>query len=388
MSVFAPATPFADFIYRHFRSVHALKLGLALLVAVTINAIWAPPHFIWSMVTIVVIMMSLPQVGGAIEKSLQRAIGTCLGSAYGVMLVATVDSYWLIMSLLILAVSLICFISAGRYSYAYLVSGFTIIIVVGDANHDTSEALWRTANILSGCVIAILVSLFIFPIKAKQDWRSQLTHAIDNMAEVLAQHLKAPANHDLDFRAKLEAAMKAVLTQKKLFFSLEWESKTLKKHKVLLSQLANKQVRLITLLELLPLTRWQEEDKDAYLQINAVASELAFYLQQLAEFVAGKAQQLPTLPECLEQELQHRLQLALASATIASTIVTSTTASTTDLDAAATDGEVPQGFALTGYSWLIYQLAIAVEALYEDIAIIEIAYNKQPASQITSGKAD
>ncbi len=174
--------------------------------------------------------------------------------------------------------------------------------------------------------------------------------------------------------------MKAVLTQKKLFFSLEWESKTLKKHKVLLSQLANKQVRLITLLELLPLTRWQEEDKDAYLQINAVASELAFYLQQLAEFVAGKAQQLPILPECLEQELQHRLQLALASATIV--------ASTTDLDAAATDGEVPQGFALTGYSWLIYQLAIAVEALYEDIAIIEIAYNKQPASQITSGKAD
>ena len=29
------------------------------------------------------------------------------------MLVATVDSYWLIMGLLILAVSLICFISAG-----------------------------------------------------------------------------------------------------------------------------------------------------------------------------------------------------------------------------------------------------------------------------------
>lgn len=148
-------------------------------------------------------------------------------------------------------------------------------------------------------------------------------------------------------------------------------------------------MRLITLLELLPLTRWQEEDKDAYLQINAVASELAFYLQQLAEFVAGKAQQLPTLPECLEQELQHRLQLALASAPITSTIVASTTtASSTDLDAAATDGEVPQGFALTGYSWLIYQLAIAVEALYEDIAIIELAYNKQPASQITSGKAD
>ena len=35
----------------------------------------------------------------------------------------------------------------------------------------------------------------------------------------------------------------------------------------------------------------------------------------------------------------------------------------------------PARFALTGYGWLIYQLAIAVEALYEDIAVIEI-YNK------------
>ncbi len=375
MSVFAPATPFADFIYRHFRSVHALKLGSALLIAVTINAIWEPPHFIWSMVTIVVIMMSLPQVGGAIEKSLQRAVGTCLGSAYGIMLVATIDSYWLIMSLLILAVSLICFISAGRYSYAYLVSGFTIIIVIGDANQDTSEALWRTANILSGCVIAIMVSLLLFPIKAKQDWRYQLTSAINNMAEVLSKHLKAPANHDLDFRDELASAMKAVLTQKKLFFSLEWESKTLRKHKVLLSQLVNKQVRLITLLELLPLTRWQEEDKDAYLQINGVAAELAFYLQQLAEFITGKASQLPTLPEHLEQELQHRLQLALTS---------TTEASGTDI----VNGGAPQGFALTGYSWLIYQLAIAVEALYEDIAIIDLAYSKQPLTKIKRSQGD
>ncbi|MFB2803561.1 FUSC family protein [Shewanella seohaensis] len=364
MSVFAPASPFADFIYRHFRAIHALKLGLALLIAVTINAIWSPPHFIWSMVTIVIIMMSLPQVGGAIEKSLQRAVGTCLGSAYGVMLVATIDSYWLIMGLLILGVTLICFISAGRYSYAYLVAGFTIIIVVGDANHDTSEALWRTANILLGCVIAILVSLFIFPIKAKQDWRSQLANAIDNMAKVLTQHLQAPANHDLDFRAELEAAMKAVLTQKKLFFSLEWESQTLKKHKVLLAELVNKQVRLITLLELLPLSRWQEADKEAYHQINKVAAELTAYLHRLSEFVAGKTATLPTLPNALEQELQHRLQLSLATPA-------------PDHASISVANEVTQGFALTGYGWLIYQLAIAVEALYADIEIIEIAYSGQ-----------
>lgn len=367
MSVFPPATPFANFIYRYFRAIHALKLGLALLIAVTINAIWAPPHFIWSMVTIVIIMMSLPQVGGAIEKSLQRAIGTCLGSAYGVMLVATIESYWLIMGLLILGVTLICFISAGRYSYAYLVSGFTIIIVVGDANHDTSEALWRTANILLGCIIAILVSLFIFPIKAKQDWRYQLANAINGMSNILTKHIEAPANHDLDFRSELEATMRAVLTQKKLFFSLEWESQTLKKHKMSLTELTNKQVRLVTLLELLSLSRWQDADKEAYNQVNRIAAELADYLQQLAAFVEGKTTTLPKFSTDLEQELQHRLQLILS--TQSSSHISTTMAN-----------EVTQGFALTGYGWLVYQLAIAVEALYADIAIIGIAYNKQAQS--------
>lgn len=375
MSVFTPASTFSRFIYRYSRLFHALKLGLALLIAVTINAIWAPPHFIWSMVTIVVIMMSLPQVGGAIEKSLQRAIGTCIGSAYGVMLVAGLDSYWMIMGLLILAVSLICFISAGRYSYAYLVSGFTIIIVIGDANQDTSEALWRTANILAGCLIAILVSLLVFPIRAKQDWRAQLSKAIGQMAKVLDQHLHAPANHDLDFRSQLETAMKAVLTQKKLFFSLEWESQTLRKHKVLLSQLANKQVRLITLLELLPLTRWQEADKAAYAQINHVAAELAQYLERLADFVAGKTVQLPVLSPQLETDLQAQLQTAIHDS------APSTNPAQSEAQYTIPPLDPQQDFALTGYSWLIYQLAIAVEALYEDIAIIEQAYNKQLVTQ-------
>ncbi len=377
MSVFAPATPFAHLIYRYFRAIHALKLGLALLIAVTINAIWAPPHFIWSMVTIVIIMMSLPQVGGAIEKSLQRAIGTCLGSAYGVLLVATIDSYWLIMGLLIVGVTLICFIAAGRYSYAYLVAGFTIIIVVGDANHDVTEALWRSANILFGCIIAILVSLFIFPIKAKQDWRSQLAKAIEGMASVLAKHLQADANHGLDFREELKTAMKAVLTQRKLFFSLEWESQTLKKHKLLLAELVDKQIRLITLLELLSLSRIQETDKEAYHQINAIATELTVHLQQLAAFVAGNSGQLATLPANLEQALQHRLQYSLThkmahTATYANAAITSGIAN-----------EAAQGFALTGYGWLIYQLALAVAALYADIRVIDIAYRGQTQLQKT-----
>ena len=146
-----------------------------------------------------------------------------------------------------------------------------------------------------------------------------------------------------------------------------------------MSQLANKQIRLITLLELLPLTRWQEKDKDAYNQINSIAAELALYLQKLAAFTGGKTPQRPHLPENLESQLQHRLQLALVSSSESSLATSATQLHSYDAQ---------QGFALTGYSWLIYQLAIAVEALYEDIAVIDIAYHKPSAAEIKPKQTD
>lgn len=348
MSVFAPPSRFEHFVYRHFRLIHALKLGLALFIAALINAIWLLPHFVWSMVTIVIIMMSLPQFGGALEKSLQRAVGTCLGSAYGVLLIASFHNYWVIMLLLIVAVCSICFISAGRYSYAYLVAGFTIIIVIGDANQATSEAIWRMANILMGCLIAVLVSLFILPIKAKQDWRCQLAKSLETMALVLDKHFHHHKNNDADNRKQLETVMKAVLTQKKLFFSLEWESHTLKHNKDQVAQLAQEQVRAVTLLELLIQTNWHKEDT-SYEKINAVAEKIYTDLLKLKNFVLGQQAFLSPISEPMGLNLHEQLLLSLD-----------------DCD--------DKSFSLTGYTWLIYQLAQTIEAMYADVEVIHQAY--------------
>ncbi|MCL1074034.1 FUSC family protein [Shewanella dokdonensis] len=358
--IFDKPSGFASFIYRNARSIHTLKIALALLIVALFNWLWPVPHFIWAMVTIVIIMMGLPQVGGAIEKSLQRAIGTLIGSAYGVFLVIAMDSYWSLMGLLILGVCVVVLLNAGRYSYAYLVTGFTMIIVIGDANHDTSEALWRSANILIGCLIAVLVSLFVLPIKAKQDWRAQLGKSFSLMAEVLANHLQTNANVELPAeRTKLENAMKAVLAQKKLFFSLEWESQTLKKHPQILAELANEQVRVITLLELLLMTHWQEEENAAYSRIKQVAQHLQQDFAALADYVNSKRHQRPQLPPELEQQLQQQLL------------------SEQQLLAADKQQTAYQHFAQNGYGWLIYQLALALLAINQELDKLEQAYDRQ-----------
>lgn len=359
--LFEKPSVFASFIYRHARIIHTLKIALALSIVALGNWIKPVPHFIWAMVTIVIIMMGLPQVGGAIEKSLQRAIGTLIGSAYGVFLVVAIDSYWNLMGLLILGVCVVVLLNAGRYSYAYLVTGFTMIIVIGDANHDTSEALWRSANILIGCVIAVLVSLFVLPIKAKQDWRAQLGKSFSLMASVLDNHVKASSDSELPAeRSKLENAMKAVLAQKKLLFSLEWESQTLKKHPQILTELANEQVRVITLLELLLMTHWSEEENEAYSRIKQIAVHLQQDFAALADYVNSKTNERPKLPAGLEQQLQQQL-LSAQHGTIAT-------------DSAQADY---QHFAYSGYSWLIYQLALALLAIDNELDKLEQAYANQ-----------
>ncbi|BDM64661.1 FUSC family protein [Shewanella sp. NFH-SH190041] len=352
MSVFGPSSSFADFVYRHFRIIHALKLGFALFIAAFINVVFALPHFVWSMVTIVIIMMSLPQFGGALEKSLQRAIGTCLGSAYGVFLIACFHSYWVVMALLILAVSLVCFISKGRYSYAYLVGGFTIIIVIGDANHDISEAMWRTANILLGCLIAVTVSLFVLPIKAKQDWRNQLHKSLMTLSTALGKQLHAGAFRNDDLRAEIETGMKAVLAQKKLFFSLEWESQTLKKHKQLLENLAQEQVRMLTLMEILSQTRWRDDEYPSYAKINQLACVLQKSLLELAQFINGETEIFPELPDQMGLNLHQQLMSSL-------------------------DDNERHHFSLTGYTWLLYQFAKALESVYSEVYLIAEAYRAE-----------
>lgn len=68
MSVFASASAFELFIYRHIRIIHVVKICLALLIAHLINAFFPVPYFAWTSVTIVIIMLTLPQVGGRIRK--------------------------------------------------------------------------------------------------------------------------------------------------------------------------------------------------------------------------------------------------------------------------------------------------------------------------------
>ncbi|MDX2319415.1 MAG: FUSC family protein [Moritella sp.] len=355
MPVFSPASRFTEFVYRYIRLIHSFKLGFALLIATLLNWLWPLPHFLWTLVTIVIIMMHLPQVGRTMEKSLQRAIGTVFGAVYGVLLIACFTDDRIIMALMIIAVMVLCYLAAGRFSYAYLVAGFTMIIVIGDSSHDTSEAVWRTLNILLGCAISIVISLLVLPIKAKLDWRHQLSHSLHLMTKILARQLALDIVNEHECSAELSKINQCILAQRNLFFSLGWESLTLRPQLPLLAKLADKQNRMVTLLALLSQSRLDGDGAVLYEnlapKVNHVAIGIIAQLHELNQYINGQVGELKLCPADLVDDI-HQLMAAQI------------------LDAERIDSES------YGYYWSIYQITNIIESMHTQIVAIDASYRQ------------
>ena len=311
MRVFYPVDRFTACVYRNSRLIHSFKLGLALFIAVLFNWFWPLPHFMWTMVTIVIIMMHLPQVGLAVEKSLQRAVGTVLGAVYGVVLIASFSDYRIIMALMIIAIVVISYLAAGRFSYAYLVAGFTMIIVIGNGNQDTFDAVWRTSNILLGCVIATAVSLLVLPIKAKYDWRQQVSGSLQLMTKILARQLALDIVSEQECQREIQKINTCIQSQRKLQTSIGWESLSLRHQLPLLGKLADKQTRMVALLAVLAQSRLDQQGTVLYSElapeVNKVAMGLIAQLHELQLYINGQVAVLYLRPEDLVNEIRQLL---------------------------------------------------------------------------------
>lgn len=306
VSVFSAATPFELFIYRHIRIIHVIKICLALLIAHVINSAFPVPYFAWTSVTIVIIMLTLPQVGGALEKSIERIIGTITGACYGILILLFTSNPWAISILVMLGIAFTAYRATSKMGYAYLVAGFTLIMVIDGGSHSFDEALWRTGTILLGCIIAILVSQFVLPLRAKNEWRWQLSESLDSMAKVWQAHLSPNVVKPLTTKKYLKQVEKSVARQKALVKSVMIESKGIRRHGDFLEELVSVQSRCLLVLELLAQTRWEtnwsSENIHSLFSSGFDGRTFGDDLRTLSQFTSGQSH---LLPPSRKQELQE-----------------------------------------------------------------------------------
>lgn len=342
MTVFAPATSLERFIYRHIRIIHVLKISLALLIAHVINYLYPVPYFAWTSVTIVIIMLTLPQVGGTLEKSIQRVVGTVVGALYGIIILSLTAQPILIAGLVLLGIALTAYRAAGRMGYAYLVAGFTLMIVIDGGRQGMHEAIWRTGTILLGCVIAIGVSQLVLPLRARNEWRWLLADALARMAKVWQMHLSTNIHRPLQTRTLLKGIDVRIQRQKGLHRSVILESRRLRPYEHEIGELIAAQGRCLLLLELVAQTRWENSASAQAIQrqyaISLQAREMGQQLLSLAAFTAGNDATLPRRDGLFLNQLRQQMQAQLQT---------------------QADGSLNAH----GYAWLIYQTGLQISLL-------------------------
>ncbi|WP_408734535.1 FUSC family protein [Paraburkholderia bannensis] len=175
--------------YRNAGVIHAVRVGLAMLVSILATTGIDIPHGIWSSVTLLVVIGGLQHHGNIRKKATERALGTLLGALIGLTLIvvqAVTGSTWLTYGLMSIVAAVCSYYAIGKPGYVALLTAITMCIVAGHGDNHIDTGLWRTLNVMIGIVIALAFS-FALPLHATYSWRYRLADNLRECARVYAQ---------------------------------------------------------------------------------------------------------------------------------------------------------------------------------------------------------
>lgn len=181
--------------YRYAAWIHCIRVGLALLASMLLTSALSLPHGLWASVTVLVVMGGLVHQGTIRGKSYERVLGTLVGAALGLCVIAVYDhtrSLAITYTLMSVLGAASAFYAIRRPGYVALLAGITLCIVAGPGETGFTEGLWRSANVLIGVAVALLFSQ-IYPLRAVYVWRYLLS---DNLRACARMYGQLSSNHD------------------------------------------------------------------------------------------------------------------------------------------------------------------------------------------------
>lgn len=153
--------------------IFVLKSLLAFYLAAWLTMVFQLEQPATTMITVAIVMH--PQSGTVLAKSFYRALGTCTGSLFGVLLMAAFPQQ---RELFLLSMSIWVALCAGGAvlyrnftSYGFVLAGYTAFIVVLPAiDHPTvvfDSAVARVSEVMLGIIVSGLVSDVVLPVRLR-----------------------------------------------------------------------------------------------------------------------------------------------------------------------------------------------------------------------------
>ena len=192
--------------YQHADVLHAMRLGVAVLVALIFNKLTTFPHGEWTTITVFVILGLLQYQGAIYTKAKERILGTLLGVVVGLAFLWLSQDIgvwlWLYYFFIGIISGIIGYVAVKQLGYIGLLTGITMLMIVSNPNQSTvgADGLYRALNILFGASLAVVATL-ILPLKSTLMWRFLLASNLEACSHLYAgvgEHIDTEApNHQL-----------------------------------------------------------------------------------------------------------------------------------------------------------------------------------------------
>ena len=163
-------------------------MTVSALVAFSLGQIFAVPlHGLWAVLTAVIVTQA--SVGGSITASLEYILGTTVGALYASVVALLIPHTTPLATAAVLALSIAPLAYAAGHASAFRVAPFTAVIVLLLAGRfqegPITAAATRLLEVLLGGVPAVLVSLVLFPERARHRAKQAAALALEELAHVL-----------------------------------------------------------------------------------------------------------------------------------------------------------------------------------------------------------
>lgn len=157
--------------FNKYSFINAVKTILACIIGIAISQFFPIHQPQWVLITILIVMAAQYRVGAAFMKGYARVIATVMGASIASAILFLFSNNHIITYAILFFFLMIFLYFAGDskdYSYAYALGAVTMVIILVSDNPQLKFALDRLIEILLGVIIAVLVSRFIYPIRAEK----------------------------------------------------------------------------------------------------------------------------------------------------------------------------------------------------------------------------
>lgn len=178
--------------YQYVDVLHAIRLGVAVILALLVNKVTNFPHGEWTTITVFIILGLLQYQGAIYTKAKERVLGTLLGigAALGIVWFSQGVGTWLWVDYVIIGLisGIIGYLAIRNLGYTGLLTGITMLMIVSDLGQSTigQDGIYRALNILLGTGLAVAATL-ILPLKSTLMWRFLLASNLDACSNLYAR---------------------------------------------------------------------------------------------------------------------------------------------------------------------------------------------------------